>query len=149
MVTKVKMIDITKKPDVSRQATASGKLKLKESTMARLRKGEIEKGDPFSVAEVAAIMATKHTSQILPLCHQLPITSVRMKANLEKDGICVEAEVRATSKTGVEMEALVAVSVYLLTIWDMTKKYEKDERGQYPHAVIERIRVNRKEKKRA
>lgn len=146
-MTKVKMADISKKADVLRQATASGKLRLKESTMARLRKGKVEKGDPFSVAEVAAIMAAKQTSQILPLCHHLPLTSVRMEAKLEKDGVCVHAQVKTSAKTGVEMEALIAVSVYLLTIWDMTKKYEKNKRGQYPDTVIEDIRVNKKEKK--
>ncbi len=145
-ITRVRMIDVSEKPDVARQATASGKLRLKQSTIARLSRGSIEKGDPFSTAEIAAIMAAKNTSLIIPLCHQLPITTVRFDARLEKDGVLVRATVKTTGKTGVEMEALVAVATYLLTIWDMTKKYEKDEKGQYPHTMIENIKVTKKEK---
>ncbi|MFH0849222.1 MAG: cyclic pyranopterin monophosphate synthase MoaC [archaeon] len=143
------MIDVSRKPDTSRRATAFGKLRLTESTIRRLQSGRVEKGDPFCVAEIAGIMAAKNTSQIIPLCHPLPITSVQFTPKIENNGVAVHGEVKTVAKTGVEMEALTAVAAYLLTIWDMTKMYEKDATGQYPRAMIENIRVVRKENETA
>ncbi len=145
-VTRFKMADISAKPEIVRTVTASGRLALSPDTIRRLAGGKIEKGDPFSAGELAAIAAAKNTSQILPLCHQVPIDSMHFKANLGEHDVVVEVSVTSTAKTGVEMEALVAVSVYLLTVWDMTKMYEKDTRGQYPGTTIVDIRVIRKEK---
>ncbi len=128
------------------QATATGRILLKEETVKRIRSGEIEKGDPISTARVAAVLAAKATSTIIPLCHPLPITSVQVEEHLGRTDVVVTVTVKATAKTGVEMEALTAASAALLTLWDMTKQYEKDEAGQYPTTRIEGIRVVEKTK---
>lgn len=141
-----KMVDISPKKTVTREAVAVGEIKLKPSTIARVRSGRIEKGDPIAVAEVAAIMAAKNTPHILPFCHSIPITTVRTECKINRSKISVESYVRSEAKTGVEMEALTAASAYLLTIWDMTKQYEKDESGQYPFTAITSLRVKRKVK---
>lgn len=143
------MINITSKPVIRRQATATGRIFLKEETIKRIKSGEIEKGDPFSVARVAAVLAAKSTSNIIPLCHQLPLTNINIEEQLDKTSITITVNVTANGKTGVEMEALTAVSVALLTIWDMTKQYEKDEAGQYPSTCIDNIRVLQKIKEKA
>ena len=140
------MVDISPKKAVTREAVAVGEIKLKPSTIARLKSGRIEKGDPIAVAEVAAIMAAKNTPCILPFCHSIPITTVRTEYKIARDKISVESCVRSEAKTGVEMEALTAASAYLLTIWDMTKQYEKDESGQYPFTAITSLRVKKKVK---
>ena len=135
------MIDITGKPVVYREATASGKIFLKKDTIEKIKTGKIKKGNPLEVAQIAAINAAKQTHQIIPLCHQLLLTSVAVDFKINDD--CVEATctVKVDSKTGVEMEALVGVSIALNTIWDMTKYLEKDENGQYVSTKIEGIRV--------
>jgi cyclic pyranopterin phosphate synthase len=138
------MADITRKREILRIATAEGRIKLKPSTVKRVRDGRIEKGDPLAAGQLAAVMAAKNTHQLIPLCHPLPITNVATKHRIGKDGITVEASVRTTAKTGVEMEALAAASTFLLTIWDMVKQYEKDEKGQYPDTAITLIRVKSK-----
>ncbi len=140
------MADITRKKDVLRFAVAEGRLRLKRSTVARIRKGQVEKGDPLAAAQLAAVMAAKNTHNLIPLCHPLPITNVATRFRLTKDGITVEASVRTTAKTGVEMEALTAASTFLLTVWDMVKQYEKDARGQYPDTAITLLRVKSKVK---
>jgi cyclic pyranopterin phosphate synthase len=139
------MIDITAKPEVHREATAKGQIKLKPETIRRIKQGKIEKGDPFTIAKTAAILAAKNTCTLIPLCHPLPLTSVNIDLRVSGD-VCVEAEatVKTKAQTGVEMEALAAVSVALLTVWDMTKQYEKDAKGQYPSTAIENIHVIRK-----
>jgi len=139
-----KMVDISPKEAVTREATAVGKLRLRPETAGRLREGKIEKGDPISIAEVAATLAAKNTSQLIPMCHNIPISNVETSASVGEDFIEAEARVKATAKTGVEMEALVAVTMYLLNIWDMVKKVEKDEHGQYPETWIEFIKVKEK-----
>ena len=139
------MVDVTAKPEVYREATAKGKIKLKRETIQLITKGKIEKGNPFEVAKIAGILAAKNTSSIVPLCHPLPLTNVNV--NMKIDGnstVEVQATVKTKAQTGVEMEALVAVSAALLTIWDMTKQYEKDEAGQYPSTAIQDIHVVRK-----
>ena len=139
------MVDVTPKPEVYREATARGSIKLKPETIQLIRRGQVEKGDPVEIAKVAGILAAKNTSNLIPLCHPLPLTNVNVDVKVtEESNVEVTATVKTKAQTGVEMEALVAVSVALLTIWDMVKQYEKDERGQYPHTVIEGIRVVKK-----
>jgi len=138
------MVDISDKEAVAREAVAIGKLRIRPETAKKLREGKIEKGDPISIAEVGATLAAKNTSQLIPLCHNIPISKVETSASIGQDSIEVEARVKAIAKTGVEMEALVAATLYLLNIWDMVKKIEKDERGQYPHTWIEYIKVKEK-----
>jgi cyclic pyranopterin monophosphate synthase len=142
------MIDVTPKPEVYREAIAQGSIKLKPETVRMIRDGKIEKGDPLSVAKVAGILAAKNTSSLIPLCHPLPLTNVEVHPKIINDTtVLVEAIVKTRAQTGVEMEALTATSVALLTIWDMTKKYEKDRHGQYPTTLIESIGVVRKIKR--
>ena len=142
------MVDITSKPEVYREAIAKGRIQLKPETVRLITEGKIEKGDPLSVAKVAGILAAKNTSMLVPLCHPLPLTNVNIELKVVKgSGVEVEATVKTKAQTGVEMEALVATSVALLTVWDMTKKYEKDAMGQYPSTAIQDIHVVRKVKK--
>lgn len=135
------MVEISGKRDVVRIARAEGFIKLRKETVEKLRKGEIKKGDVVAAAQIAAIQAVKRTWEIIPLCHPIPITGVNVKLTVEDDGVRAVVTVTAVAKTGVEMEALTGVSVALLTIWDMVKAYEKDDRGQYPHTSIEEIKV--------
>lgn len=141
------MVDISYKEETIREAWAEGKIILSESTIKLLPKAE--KGDVFECAKVAGILAVKNTPSIVPHCHQIPIEAVNFDFFVEKDGVRVVCYVKATAKTGVEMEALVGVTSSLLTIWDMIKKYEKDSEGNYPNVRIESIRVIRKVKKDA
>jgi cyclic pyranopterin phosphate synthase len=142
------MVDITPKPEVYREATAKGRIQLKPETVRLITEGKIEKGDPLSVAKVAGILAAKNTSMLVPLCHPLPLTNVNIELKVVKgSAVEVEATVKTKAQTGVEMEALVATSVALLTVWDMTKQYEKDAKGQYPSTAIQDIHVVRKVKK--
>jgi len=141
------MVDVTAKPEVYREAKAKGAIKLKPETIQLIRKGKVEKGDPFQVAKVAGVLAAKNTSSLIPLCHPLPLTSVEVDLHIVDDStVEVETTVKTRAQTGVEMEALAAAAVALLTVWDMTKQYEKDEFGQYPQTVIQNIRVVRKVK---
>jgi len=147
---RVAMVDITSKEVTYREAIAEGVIRLRRETVRMIKEGRIEKGDVFSVATVAAILAVKNTPNIIPLTHNIPITSVKVDYEfIGEDSILVRVTVKTTAKTGVEMEALTGVSAALLTIWDMVKKYEKDERGQYPSTVITNIRVTHKIKKSA
>lgn len=142
------MVDVSKKPEVFREATARGTIRLKAKTIQLIKEGKVEKGDVFSLAKVAGIMAAKKTSELVPLCHPLPLSNVDVTVKIiDKSRVAVEATVKACAKTGVEMEALVAVSAALLTVWDMTKQYEKDREGQYPTTAISDVKVLRKVKK--
>jgi len=141
------MIDITGKLESYREATAKGQIRLRAETINRIREGRVEKGDPIYAARIAGILAAKNTSNIIPLCHPIPITNVKVDIKVSSsDVIEVESTVKTKAQTGVEMEALVATAVALLTIWDMTKQYEKDSEGQYPYTLIKDIRVIRKVK---
>jgi cyclic pyranopterin phosphate synthase len=143
------MVDITAKPEIHREATAKGQIKLKPETIQRIKKGKIAKGDPFTIAKTAGILAAKNTSSLIPLCHPLPLTNVKIDLKvLNESSVEAEATVKTKAQTGVEMEALAAVSMALLTVWDMTKQYEKDEKGQYPNTTIENIHVVRKIKEK-
>jgi cyclic pyranopterin monophosphate synthase len=140
------MIDISEKPLIKRRATAEGRIVLRESTMKLVEDGKIEKGDPLQIASIGAIQAAKSTPSSLLLCHPLPIAATTVNFTTTIDSITVQVEVTAESRTGVEMEALNAVSCALLNIWDVVKRYEKDENGQYPNSRIENIHVIRKVK---
>ena len=136
------MVDISDKPDVTREATATGTIKLKTKTIQLIRKGKIAKGYPLYTSKIAAIMAAKKTSSLIPLCHPLPITTVEIETEiLGESAVQVTATVKTKAQTGVEMEALTATAIGLLTIWDMVKQYEKDTQGQYPMTSIANIRV--------
>jgi len=142
----VKMVEISNKPDVVRIATAEGFIKLERETVKRILEGKIEKGNVIAVAKIAAIQAVKHTWEIIPLCHPIPITGVDVTFEIKEEKVKVVVTVKSIAKTGVEMEALTGVSAALLAIWDMVKAYEKDRRGQYPSTVIEGIKVTKKVK---
>lgn len=140
------MVDVSKKPEVYRMASATGVIKLRSSTVKRIRGGRVEKGDPIATAKIAGILAAKNTSVLIPLCHPIPITDVEIEAKVLNDCVEIYSTVKAVAKTGVEMEALVATATALLTIWDMVKPYEKDAQGQYPFTTIQDIRVVKKVK---
>ena len=147
MVGWLSMVDVGGKPVVFREAVAEGFLRLRAGSVERIRKGAVEKGDVFGVARVAGVLAAKRTSELVPLCHPLRLTDVDVRLEVvDEERVRAEATVKAIERTGVEMEALVAVSVALLTVWDMVKQYEKDAAGQYPVTKIEGVRVLRKVK---
>ena len=136
------MVDVTAKPEVYREAKAKGIIKLKPETIQLIRAKKIEKGNTFDVAKVAGILAAKNTSSLIPLCHPLPLTGVEVKLQIVDDSIVeVEVTVKTRAQTGVEMEALAATATALLTVWDMTKQYEKDPDGQYPSTSIQDLHV--------
>jgi cyclic pyranopterin phosphate synthase len=140
------MIDVTDKETVLREAVASGRICLAPETLKKINDYKIKKGDPRAVAEIAAINAAKETARLIPHCHQIPLSTVDVNFSLEKDFIEATCLVKAKATTGVEMEALVGVSMALATIWDMVKYLEKDESGQYPSTRISDIRVIKKTK---
>jgi cyclic pyranopterin phosphate synthase len=141
----VAMVDVSGKAEIFREATATGTIKLKPETVNLIREGKIAKGNPLYTAKIAGVLAAKKTSELVPLCHPLPLTSVEVEAKiLDKTTVEVTATVKTKAQTGVEMEALAATSIGLLTIWDMVKQYEKDPNGQYPTTAIENIHVVRK-----
>ncbi len=135
------MIDISSKKDILRTARARGTIVLKSTTIEEIRDGKIKKGDVFETAKIAGMLAVKRTYELIPHCHPIPIEGVNFKFNMHGNRIDVECEVKAHYKTGVEMEALTGVSIALLTIWDMVKYLEKDERGQYPITQIKDVEV--------
>jgi len=141
------MVDVTDKADVYREAEAEGFIKLRPETLKRIREGDVEKGDVFSTTNIAAILAAKKTAELLPLCHPIPLTNVSVEMAVEEEGVRVRTLVKTMGKTGVEMEALLATAIALLNVWDMVKKYEKDESGQYPYTEIVSIRVKSKIKR--
>ena len=138
---KAQQVDISNKPVASRRALAEGTIELKPETIGAIKQGSIEKGNVLNTATVAAVLATKQTSQIIPLCHNIPLTSIQVNYSLQDSTIKATVEVKSEGKTGVEMEAITGVSVALLTIWDMVKSIEKDATGNYPVTKIRDIRV--------
>lgn len=144
----LKQVDISGKEAVYREATATGRIKLTHSTVGLVRKGLLEKGDPVSIAETMAIMGAKLTPTLVALCHPLKIEKAEPKVTIGPDWVEITVTVGAHEKTGVEMEALTAVTVALLNFWDVVKVHEKDSNGQYPTTQIESIRVARKVKGR-
>ena len=143
---RVKMVDISDKKAVARYAIATGKIQLRDSTIKAIEDGFVEKGNVLATARIATIQAVKRTPEIIPMCHQIPITTVDVDFDIENPYIKATVGVKSVGKTGVEMEALHGVSVALLTIWDMVKSAEKDETGNYPFTIIEDIYVVKKEK---
>jgi len=142
------MVDVSGKDEIFREATATGTIKLKPETINLIKTGKIAKGDPLYTAKIAGVLAAKKTNNLIPLCHPLPLTNVQVDVKVLNEGtVEVSATVKTKAQTGVEMEALTAVSIGLLTVWDMTKQYEKDAAGQYPSTAIENIHVVRKIKK--
>jgi cyclic pyranopterin phosphate synthase len=131
-----RMVDVSAKPETKRFAAARGWVRMDRATLALVLSGSAAKGDVAGVAELAGIMAAKRTGELIPLCHPLPLTSVRVTVEPDESlpGLAVTAEVRTTGRTGVEMEALTAVSVACLTIYDMLKS---KDRGM----TIERIEL--------
>lgn len=136
---KVHMVDITDKAVTDRAATAKGRVTMKADTLSLIRQGEAKKGDVLATAQLAGIMAAKQTHQLVPLCHPLPISSVEVEFELDtkKSAVEIAATVKTSAQTGVEMEALTAVAVAALTIYDMCKAVDRGMR-------IESIRMTRK-----
>ena len=123
---KASMVDVGTKPDQLRTARAEGFIRLQKETIRLIRENTLKKGDVLTLAEVAGIQGAKRTGELIPLCHPLQITKIGVRAIVEDDGIKVESEVRCIGRTGVEMEALTAVQVALLTVYDMCKAVDKE-----------------------
>lgn len=136
---RVRMVDVSGKPDTVRTAVARGRVIMSQETCRRIASGELAKGNVLTTAQLAGIMAAKKTGDLIPLCHPLPLTHVDVRFNLrpEEGAIEIEAEAKCVGKTGVEMEALTAVAVAALTIYDMAKSLE-------PGMRIEGIRLVKK-----
>jgi cyclic pyranopterin phosphate synthase len=140
------MVDITEKPSAYRRATASGSIRLKESTIEAIKSGKTKKGDVLTTARLAAILAVKDTPRLIPLCHPIPLTGLEVNFELEQKRIRATVTATSVGKTGVEMEALTGIAVALLNVWDMVKYLEKDVTGNYPKTEIEGIKVLEKKK---
>jgi cyclic pyranopterin monophosphate synthase len=120
------MVDVGDKPVTTREALARGEITMSATALGLIRQGALAKGDPLQAARLAGIMAAKKTSELIPLCHPLPLTHVRVELTDIRRGFRIEARVRTASQTGVEMEALTAVAVAALTIYDMVKAVDKE-----------------------
>lgn len=129
---RAKMVDVGNKPDSERTAIARGEVQMKRETLELIRAGQIKKGDVLTVAKIAGITASKRTADLIPLCHPLPLTQVDVDLVLDDSipGVIITATAKTIGKTGVEMEALTAVSVAALTVYDMAKAAEKTMRIQ-------------------
>jgi cyclic pyranopterin phosphate synthase len=122
---RVRMVDVGAKAITEREAIARGSIRMSAEALKIVRSGKVKKGDPLQAARVAGIMAAKQTAMLIPLCHPLPLTSVNVDLMPTKRGYDIEARVRTTAQTGVEMEALTAVAVAALTMYDMVKAVDK------------------------
>jgi cyclic pyranopterin monophosphate synthase len=131
------MVDVGAKPATERTATARARVTMLPATAALIRSGGAKKGDVLGVARIAGIMAAKRTSELIPLCHPLPISAVTLELNVEADAVEIAATVRTTGQTGVEMEALTAASIAALTVYDMCKSVDRGMR-------IEAVRLTHK-----
>jgi cyclic pyranopterin monophosphate synthase len=136
---KANMVDVSMKNTQDRIARAKGTIKLQQDTIAMIRENQIRKGDVLTVAEIAGIQAAKMTSSLIPLCHPLQITKAEVKTEITEEGVTVNTMIRCLGQTGVEMEALTAASVALLTIYDMCKAVDK-------HMVLSEITLIEKTK---
>lgn len=137
---RAKIVDVGPKPPQLRIAVAEGSVRCRAETIEALRAKKLPKGDVFTVAKIAAILAAKRVDEMIPLCHSLPLEAVEVQFALKKNAVEITAEARTTAKTGVEMEALTAVSVAALTIYDMCKAVDKT-------MVIDGVRLVSKIKK--
>ena len=122
---RARMVDTSEKPVTSRRAVASARVSMSPATVAAIQNHSTPKGDPLETARLAGIVAAKRTAELIPLCHPLPLTHVEVRAELQDSGVYLEAEVTTRAQTGVEMEALTAVSVAALTVYDMCKALDK------------------------
>jgi cyclic pyranopterin monophosphate synthase len=138
--------DVGGKPKIARRAVAVGELALAPATRRAVRRGEVEKGDPIAAGELAGLLAMKRTPELIPHCHVVALTASRVEIRPSARGVRVRAEAASVDRTGVEMEALVAASIALLTVWDMVKYLEKDHRGLYPRTSLGPVRVLAKRK---
>ncbi len=129
---RARMVDVGAKPDTVRSATARGEVHLEPETLTLIQQDSMKKGDVLTVAQIAGSQAAKKTSELIPLCHPLPLTHIEVKLEIDRNlpGVQIAATVRTTGKTGVEMEALTAVCVAALTVYDMVKAVEKTGRIQ-------------------
>lgn len=127
---RARMIDVGEKPETERVAVARGAVRMSIETLTAVQRGDLKKGDLRAVAELAGVMAAKRTAELIPLCHPLPLTHVEVTLTLSEElpGVTIEASVRTTGRTGVDMEALTAVSVAALTVYDMIKGVERTAR---------------------
>ena len=144
----VQMVDVGDKPDTARRAVARGEIHLAGSTTAAIRADDVAKGDVLATARVGAVQAVKHTWETIPMCHQIPVTSVETDFDVREDRVVLEVAVETTGKTGCEMEALEGVTTGLNVVWDMVKAAEKADDGQYPGTRIQNVEVLAKEKRR-
>ncbi|HKX22677.1 MAG TPA: cyclic pyranopterin monophosphate synthase MoaC [Rhizorhapis sp.] len=119
------MVDVSAKPATTRQAIATGRITMSQEARQAISEGLVKKGDVLAVARVAGIMAAKKTSELIPLCHPLPLSSVSINLELDDAGVVATATAKTSGQTGVEMEALTAVSTALLTVYDMAKAIDK------------------------
>jgi cyclic pyranopterin phosphate synthase len=123
---RVTMVDVGGKPVTQREAVARGEITMSAEALRLVRRGQVKKGDPLQAARLAGIMAAKRTSELIPLCHPLPLSNVAVELTPTTHGYAIEARVRTSAQTGVEMEALTAVAVAALTIYDMVKAVDKE-----------------------
>lgn len=123
---RVAMVDVTPKAVTAREAVARGRITISKEALRLIRRGQIAKGDPLQAARLAGIMAAKRTAELIPLCHPLPLSHVTLELTARRDGYEIEACARTSAQTGVEMEALTAVSVAALTIYDMVKAVDRE-----------------------
>ena len=135
---RARMVDVGGKPRTRRRAVAAGFVRMAPSTVELVRTGGSRKGDVLGVAQVAGIMAAKRCWELVPMCHQVPLSGVDVRFSVEPGGVAIEAECRCTAETGVEMEALTAVSVAALTVYDMLKAHQRD-------MVVEEVRLLEKD----
>jgi cyclic pyranopterin phosphate synthase len=133
------MVDVGGKPETARRAQASGCIRMAAGTLAAIETNQLKKGDVIAVARVAGVMAAKRTAELIPLCHPVPLTDVQIdvRADPELPGLRVRAEAQTIGRTGVEMEAIVAVSITLLTVYDMAKAHDKG-------MVVSEVRLDEK-----
>lgn len=139
-------MDITGKKASLRRAVAKGDIVLKDETVKAIKNNNVPKGDVLTVAKTAAVISVKRTPELIPGCHPIPLTHIRVDFEIEGNRIIAVCMISSESKTGVEIEALTGVSIALLTVWDMVKEMEKDDKGQYPNTSIGNIRVVEKVK---
>jgi cyclic pyranopterin phosphate synthase len=135
---RAQMVDVSAKPETRRRAIAAGRVLMRPETRALIDRQEIAKGDVFAVARVAGILAAKQTAALIPMCHPLLLTDVRLELETTEEGVHIEASVATTGRTGAEMEALMAVSVAALTVYDMCKAVDST-------MTLSEIRLLRKE----
>ncbi|HTW40447.1 MAG TPA: cyclic pyranopterin monophosphate synthase MoaC [Thermoplasmata archaeon] len=140
--------DVGAKERLHRTAVVVGELALSAPTRRAVRAGRVAKGDPIGAGEMAGLLAMKRTPDLIPHCHVVPLSASEVELSVSTRGVRVRAQAEAVDRTGVEMEALVGATVALLTVWDMVKYLEKNDRGLYPRTSLGPIRVAAKRKRR-